>query len=166
MKAVEKDPTLLGDLQTLVASTTRGDPESPLVWTARSHRHLVGGSARSARPSDEHEDGGAAAKGARLSAYTRIGNASKARSIRIAMPSSRTSTKRSGGKPGDGEPTRPRRTSSISAALARSDRRPGARLRRRDARRRDAGIGVGIGGAHVALHSMWLQRVPALAGFL
>src|SRR5882724_4767090 len=40
-KATDKDPTLLADLQTLVESTTRGDPESPLLWTARSQRHLV-----------------------------------------------------------------------------------------------------------------------------
>jgi len=40
-KATEKDPTLLGDLRALVESTTRGDPESPLLWTARSQRNLV-----------------------------------------------------------------------------------------------------------------------------
>ena len=40
-KATAKDPTLLADLQALVESTTRGDPESPLLWTARSQRHLV-----------------------------------------------------------------------------------------------------------------------------
>jgi hypothetical protein len=40
-KATVKDPTLLADLRTLVESTTRGDPESPLLWTARSQRHLV-----------------------------------------------------------------------------------------------------------------------------
>jgi hypothetical protein len=39
--ATEKDPTLLADLQALVEWTTRGDPESPLLWTARSQRHLV-----------------------------------------------------------------------------------------------------------------------------
>ena len=40
-KTTEKDPTLLTDLQALVESTTRGDPESPLLWTARSQRNLV-----------------------------------------------------------------------------------------------------------------------------
>jgi hypothetical protein len=40
-KATEKDPTLLPDLKRLVESTTRGDPESPLLWTARSQRNLV-----------------------------------------------------------------------------------------------------------------------------
>ena len=40
-RATAKDPTLLPDLQALVESTTRGDPESPLLWTARSHGHLV-----------------------------------------------------------------------------------------------------------------------------
>jgi hypothetical protein len=40
-KTTAKDPTLLSDLQALVESTTRGDPESPLLWTARSQRHLV-----------------------------------------------------------------------------------------------------------------------------
>jgi hypothetical protein len=39
--ATAKDPTLRPDLQALVASTTRGDPTSPLLWTARSLRHLV-----------------------------------------------------------------------------------------------------------------------------
>jgi len=40
-KMTEKDPTLLRDLKKLVESTTRGDPESPLLWTARSQRNLV-----------------------------------------------------------------------------------------------------------------------------
>jgi len=40
-KATQKDPTLLPDLKALVESTTRGDPESPLLWTARSLRNLV-----------------------------------------------------------------------------------------------------------------------------
>ena len=40
-KTTEKDPTLLADLQALVESTTRGDPESPLLWTARSQRNIV-----------------------------------------------------------------------------------------------------------------------------
>ena len=40
-KATVKDPTLLPALQALVESTTRGDPESPLLWTARSQRNIV-----------------------------------------------------------------------------------------------------------------------------
>ena len=40
-KTTAKDPRLLPDLQALVESTTRGDPESPLLWTARSQRNLV-----------------------------------------------------------------------------------------------------------------------------
>ena len=40
-KTTVKDPTLLSDLKVLVESTTRGDPESPLLWTARSQRNLV-----------------------------------------------------------------------------------------------------------------------------
>src|SRR5580658_5213188 len=40
-KTVDKDPTLLADLKALVESTTRGDPESPLLWTARSQRNIV-----------------------------------------------------------------------------------------------------------------------------
>jgi len=40
-KATAKDPTLLIDLKELVESTTRGDPESPLLWTARSLRNLA-----------------------------------------------------------------------------------------------------------------------------
>jgi hypothetical protein len=40
-KTTAKDPTLIRDLHALVDSTTRGDPESPLLWTARSQRNLV-----------------------------------------------------------------------------------------------------------------------------
>ena len=40
-KLTEKDPSLLPDLKNLVESTTRGDPESPLLWTLRSQRKLV-----------------------------------------------------------------------------------------------------------------------------
>lgn len=40
-KATERDPTLVGDLRKLVEDATRGDPESPLLWTARSQRNLV-----------------------------------------------------------------------------------------------------------------------------
>jgi hypothetical protein len=40
-KTTEKDPTLVSDLQALVESTTRGDPGSPLLWTARSQRNIV-----------------------------------------------------------------------------------------------------------------------------
>lgn len=40
-KATDKAPTLLSDLQELVESTTRGDPESSLLWTARSLRNLA-----------------------------------------------------------------------------------------------------------------------------
>src|SRR4029453_470914 len=36
-----KDPTLLGDLETLVEPTTRGDPQSPLRWTCKSVRRLA-----------------------------------------------------------------------------------------------------------------------------
>jgi len=37
----ETDPTLLGDLEALVADGARGDPESPLRWTAKSVRALA-----------------------------------------------------------------------------------------------------------------------------
>ena len=38
---VEKDPTILSDLETLIEPTTRGDPESPLCWTTKSLRKLA-----------------------------------------------------------------------------------------------------------------------------
>ena len=38
----ENDPKLLGALQKLVADEARGDPESPLLWTAKSVRTLAG----------------------------------------------------------------------------------------------------------------------------
>ncbi len=40
-KLTEKYPELLPTLKKLVESTTRGDPDSPLLWTARSQRNLV-----------------------------------------------------------------------------------------------------------------------------
>src|ERR1019366_2558493 len=38
--AVALDPSLKTDLEELLESTTRGDPESPLRWTCRSVRNL------------------------------------------------------------------------------------------------------------------------------
>jgi transposase len=40
-RRVVQDPTLLGDLETLVEPTTRGDPQSPLRWTCKSVRRLA-----------------------------------------------------------------------------------------------------------------------------
>ena len=37
-KLTDKDPTLLSDLERLVEPVTRGDPESPLRWTAKQVR--------------------------------------------------------------------------------------------------------------------------------
>jgi transposase len=40
-KAVDKDASLKSDLERLLESTTRGDPETPLRWTCRSVRQLT-----------------------------------------------------------------------------------------------------------------------------
>jgi transposase len=40
-KAVDRDPSLKSDLEALLESTTRGDPESPLRWTCKSVRKLT-----------------------------------------------------------------------------------------------------------------------------
>jgi hypothetical protein len=37
----ERDPTLLAALERLVAPTTRGDPERPLLWVSKSHDKLA-----------------------------------------------------------------------------------------------------------------------------
>ena len=37
----ENDRTLLKDLQSLLESSTRGAPQSPLLWTSKSTRHLA-----------------------------------------------------------------------------------------------------------------------------
>jgi transposase len=37
----QSDPTLLSDLRALVEDEARGDPESPLLWTAKSVRSLA-----------------------------------------------------------------------------------------------------------------------------
>ena len=38
----ENDPSLLADLERLVGEDDRGDPESPLRWTAKRVRNLAG----------------------------------------------------------------------------------------------------------------------------
>ena len=40
-RAMDKDPSLLADLDRLVDPVTRGDPESPLRWTCKSVRQLA-----------------------------------------------------------------------------------------------------------------------------
>lgn len=40
-RLVDKDPTLMADLDGLVEPTARGDPESPLRWTCKSVRKLT-----------------------------------------------------------------------------------------------------------------------------
>jgi hypothetical protein len=40
-KTVVKDPTLVADLEGLVAPTAKGDPMAPLRWTSKSVRHLA-----------------------------------------------------------------------------------------------------------------------------
>ena len=40
-KAVDRDPTFKTDLEKLLESTTRGDPEAPLRWTCKSLRQLT-----------------------------------------------------------------------------------------------------------------------------
>jgi hypothetical protein len=42
-RATMKDPTLLADLKLLVEPVTRGDPMTPLLWTAKSLRNLTAG---------------------------------------------------------------------------------------------------------------------------
>ena len=41
-KSVDKDPTLIPDLESLIEPTSRSDPESPLRWTSKSVRNLAG----------------------------------------------------------------------------------------------------------------------------
>jgi len=40
-RTIDKDPTLVQDLESLIEPTTRGDPESPLRWTSKSVRKLA-----------------------------------------------------------------------------------------------------------------------------
>jgi hypothetical protein len=40
-KAVELDPSFKTDLEKLLESTTRGEPEAPLRWTCKSLRKLT-----------------------------------------------------------------------------------------------------------------------------
>ena len=40
-RVTESDPGLLKALQALLEVSTRGDPQSPLLWTSKSTRHLA-----------------------------------------------------------------------------------------------------------------------------
>jgi transposase len=40
-RLTERDPRLLEDLHALLEPATRGDPETPLLWTSKSTRHLA-----------------------------------------------------------------------------------------------------------------------------
>jgi len=40
-KSLDKDQTLISDLEKLIDPTSRGDPESPLLWTSKSVRKLA-----------------------------------------------------------------------------------------------------------------------------
>lgn len=40
-KCIDKDPTLLSDLESLIEPSTLGDPESPLRWTSKSLRKIA-----------------------------------------------------------------------------------------------------------------------------
>lgn len=40
-KSLDKDQTLMSDLEKLIEPTSRGDPESPLLWTSKSVRKLA-----------------------------------------------------------------------------------------------------------------------------
>jgi Rhodopirellula transposase DDE domain len=40
-RVTEQDRSLLKDLQALLEASTRGDPQSPLLWTSKSTRHLA-----------------------------------------------------------------------------------------------------------------------------
>ena len=46
----ESDPGLAQALEALIRDASRGDPESPLVWTTRSARHLAGALAARGHP--------------------------------------------------------------------------------------------------------------------
>ncbi len=41
IKVVDKDPTVVSDLEELIEPTSRGDPQSPLCWTSKSLRSLA-----------------------------------------------------------------------------------------------------------------------------
>jgi len=49
-RLAETDPGLLPALEELITSSSRGDPQSPLVWTTRSVKHLAGELAAAGHP--------------------------------------------------------------------------------------------------------------------
>ena len=49
-RAVDKDPTLLAELERLVEPGSRGDPESPLRWTSKRTAKLAAELTRMGHP--------------------------------------------------------------------------------------------------------------------
>src|SRR5205823_13515839 len=56
-RLTEKDPGLLPALEALVDPATRGDPCSPLCWTAKSTRTLAGELTQGGHPVNQHTVG-------------------------------------------------------------------------------------------------------------
>ena len=85
----ETDPTLLKDLQTLLESSTRGDPQSPLRWSSKSTRHLADALRRQGHVVSPTLLPDCLMRW--TTAYKAIGRRVKAVLIRIAMPNLTTS---------------------------------------------------------------------------
>src|ERR671930_2198682 len=85
----ESDPTLLKDLQALLESSTRGDPQSPLRWNSKSTRHLADALRRQGHVVSHHTVAPCLRRW--TTACKAIGRRVKAVLIRIAMPNLTTS---------------------------------------------------------------------------
>ena len=53
-RVTESDPGLLKALQALLEASTRGDPQSPLLWTSKSTRHLAAALAQQGHQVSHH----------------------------------------------------------------------------------------------------------------
>src|SRR5918992_50564 len=82
----ESDPTLLKDLQALLESSTRGDPQSPLRWNSKSTRHLADALRRQGPVVSHHTVARLLEALDYTTACKAIGRRVKAVLIRIAMP--------------------------------------------------------------------------------
>ena len=126
---VETDPTLLSDLETLVAPATRGDPMSPLRWTSKSLRKLAG-ALRDMGHRVGHDVVGALFEAARLFTAGRLQDAGRLEPRRTATRSSSTATVSPSAPGSRRSPSIRRRSSSVASGTAAASTGRPARPRR------------------------------------
>ena len=73
-RLTEQDPTVVHDLARLVDPVTRGDPESPLLWTSKSTYHLSEALQHQGHPISQRSQGNCASSAGKTEELHQVGN--------------------------------------------------------------------------------------------